>query len=304
MSEPPPQYGSYGPPLSPIQSARPAGDPSDPLISPDYSGWWQRNVALVRAFWRPLVLLQVIGAVAGLALRVPADIVQAVGTRRMRDGTLTGSAAAHDLFTRGLPSIGIGLSGAILAGLIAAFVSLAGMRLLVVGVTGGRASIGEALRGTLGRLLPLIGWGLVAGLIILGGVCACLFPAIYFGAVFIVLAPVVLFERGGAIGRCFRLFHADLGASVARVATMAGIGIAAALVSGVVGAIVGVVAQGSSSGTGGLVSGTVITTVFSVLVTAVIGVAQAPLILTTYADERARLEPLSTGVLAHELATA
>jgi hypothetical protein len=304
MSQPPPGYRDYGPPLGPIQSANPVGDPSDPLISPDYSGWWQRNLALVRAFWRPLALLQVIGAVAGLVLRVPTAVVQALGTRGMRDGTLTGGAAVREMLTRGLPSIGIGLSGALLAGLIAALVALAGMRLLVVGVTGGPVSIGEAMRGALGRLLPFIGWGMVAGLIILGGVCACLLPAIYFAAVFSVLPAVVLFERGGAIGRCFRLFHADLGASVARVATLIGIGIAAALVIGVVGAILGVVAQAASSGTGGLVSGTVLTTVFSVLATAVVGVLQAPLTLTTYADERARLEPLNTSVLAHELATA
>jgi hypothetical protein len=294
MSEPPP-------PLSPIRSTTPFDDPSDPLISPDYAGWWQRNRAILRAYWRPLALLQVVGVVAALVLRMPTAIVLAIQTRGLSSGAPLDSAGIRHSLARALPGIGVGATGSILAALVLALVSLAGMRLIVIGVTGGQPSVADALRGALGRLFPLVGWGLLAGLIVLLGFCACFVPALYFAAVFTVLPAVVLFERGGVISRCFKLFHADFVASLARVATVIGIAIAASLLSSSVGTIVAAVARALSTGTGSLVSGTVITTLFDIAVSGAIGVLLTPMILTTYADERARLEPLHTGVLAHEL---
>jgi hypothetical protein len=288
-------------PLSPIQSGTPFGDPSDPLISADYAGWWQKNKNLFQGYWRQLALLQGVGAVAALVLRVPAALVQAIQTRGLRDAGQLDSAEIRHAVVSALPALTVGILGSILAGLVLALISLAGMRLLVTGVTGGQPSIPDALRGALGRLFPLVGWSLLAGLILLVGFCACFVPALYFAAVFAVLPAVVLFERGGVIVRCFKLFHGDFGSSIARVATVIGIAIAVSLVSSSVATIVDTVARAWSAGTGGLVSGTVIGTLFQVAITAALGVLLTPLVLTTYADERARLEPLHTGILAHEL---
>ena len=297
MTEPP---GSP-PPLSPIRSTTPFEDPADPLISVDYAGWWQKNRNLFQAYWRPLAVLHGIGAIAALVLRIPASLVQAIQTRALRDAGQLDSAGIRHAVAKALPALTIGTVGSILAGLVLALVSLAGIRLLVTGVTGGQPSIPDALRGALGRLFPLVGWSLLAGLIVLLGFCACFLPALYFGAVFAVLPAVVLFERGGVIVRCFKLFHGDFSASIARVATLIGIAIAASLFSSSVGTIVNTVAHAWSAGTGGLVSGTVVGTVFQIAVTAALGVLLTPLLLTTYADERARLEPLHTGILAREL---
>jgi hypothetical protein len=291
-------------PLSPIRSTTPFDDPSDPLISADYAGWWQKNKNLFQVYWRQLALLQCVGAVAALVLRIPAALVQAIQTRGLRDSGQLDSAEIRHAIAAALPALTIGTVGSILAGLVLALISLAGMRLLVTGVTGGQPSIPDALRGALGRLLPLVGWSLLAGLILLVGFCACFVPAVYFAGVFTVLPAVVLFERGGVIVRCFKLFHGDFGASIARVATVIGVAIAVSLLSSSVGTIVTTVARAWSAGTGGLVSGTVISTLFQVAITAALGVLLTPLVLTTYADERARLEPLHTGVLAHELAPA
>lgn len=289
------------PPLSPIRSTTPFGDPSDPLISADYAGWWQRNQNLFRAYWRQLALLQGIGAVAALVLRIPATLVQAIQTRALRDAGQLDSAGIRHALVKALPALTIGTVSSILAGLLLGLVGLAGVRLIVAGVTGGQPSIQDALRGVLGRLLPLFGWSLLSGLILLLGFCACFLPALYFAAVFTVLPAVVLFERGGVIVRCFKLFHGDFGASIARVATVIGIAIAATLFTGSVGTIVNTVAQASPAGTDGLVSGTLVGTVFQVAVSAACGILLTPLVLTTYADQRARLEPLHTGILAHEL---
>ncbi|HEV7897085.1 MAG TPA: hypothetical protein VGP31_04490 [Planosporangium sp.] len=304
MSEPPPSAGYQVPPLGPVPPPNPFADPSDPLISPDYAGWWRRNVALLRAYWRPLLVLQLIAAAVALVLRVPTAIAEALGSRELQTGArLSGTEALHAL-GNALPWLGVGAVGAMLSGVAFAVAILAGMRLIVVAVTGGQPDVGAALRGALRRLFPLVGWGLLAWLIVLAGICACFLPGLYFVAVFTVLPAVVLFERGGVIARCFKLFHADLGASLARVATIIGIAVAAALITSVVGGIVNVIAGTSAGSTGPLVGATLVTAVLGVVVNVALGVVLTPLILTTYADERARREPVHTGVLAHELATA
>jgi hypothetical protein len=299
MSEPPP-HGYQAPPPSEVP---PEGrfDPSDPLISPDYAGWRQRNVAILNTYWRPLVLLQLIGAAAALVLRIPTAVVAAIGSRGLPPPAPRDNAAALRAFGKALPWIILSTTGWILATLVTALVLLAGMRLIVRAVTGGQPDVGDALRGALRRLPPLIGWGLLAWLIVLVGLCACFVPALYFLAVFTVLPAVVLFERGNVIARCFRLFHADLAASAVRVGTVIGVAVIAWVVSNVIDSIVRAVAHALSAGTGGLVIGTIVVTVVDIVVAAGLGVVLGPLILTTYADLRARREPLHGHELARSL---
>jgi hypothetical protein len=256
---------------------------------------------LLQAYWRPLLVLQLIGAAAALILRVPTAVIQTVGTRRLPTTVPSDNTEAIRVFFRALPWGLVGAAGWILAALATALVLLASMRLLVRAVTGGRPDVGEAIRGAVPRLLPYIGWGLLASLAVFLGFCACILPSIYFIAVFTVLPAVVLFERGDVISRCFRLFHTDLAASVLRAGTIMAIGLAAVIVSSIIDAIVRGVARAVSAGTTGAVLGTALVTVFDVLIAAGFGVLLGPLILTTYADLRARREPLNSQALAHDL---
>jgi len=160
--------------------------------------------------------------------------------------------------------------------------------------SGRRPEFGLAVRGALPRILPLLGWSLLAGLIILGGLCACVLPSFYFLAVFTVLAPVVMFERSAAVGRCFRLFHGNLGASVGRVAIIIGFGVGVSVVSQVL-------ATGLTRAAGTELTArvlvTVVTTAISALLRAGVGVLTAPLTVLTYADQRARIEPVRSADL-------
>jgi hypothetical protein len=278
--------------------------PADPLVSPDYAGWWQRNVALLKAYWRPLLTLQLIAAVVSLVVRIPTGIWAAVSARQITATPQPDPSQALRALSSTLPALSVSAIGGILAALVSVLVTLACIRLLVVAVTSGQVSVGDSMRAVVNRLFPMIGWSLLAGLIVLAGVCACVIPGLYFGAVFATLPAVVLFERGGVIARCFKLFHSDFGASLARVATTAGIAIAGALVSAVIGGIIAAISGTATGGVGGAVVATIITTVIGVAIAAVVGVIAAPLTLTTYADERARTELLHTGILAHELTTA
>ena len=298
MTEPP-YYDAAPPPWPPIH--QPPGVPAgDPIVSPDYSGWWQRGVSVAKAAWRPLLVLQAIGAVIGLALRGPAALFQATsfGSVSSFGGPTTTDRTVNPV--KLLAGVGLGLVGTVLAVLVAALVTLAVVRVTIVTVTGGRATVGEALHGALPRVLPLIGWQLLAGLIIVGGICLCLLPGLYFAAVFLVLPVVVTLERGGVIARCFRLFHRDLGASLARVATVGGIWIAGGVVAS---AVAGGVLAGASSRnlTPALVASTLVATTIAVVVQAALGILLGPLITLAYADMRARVEPLSASVLLQEL---
>jgi hypothetical protein len=295
MSEPP--YAGE----APWMASGPATP--DPLISGDYNGWWQRSIAIVKACWRQLLVLQAIGAGVGFLLRGPAAVVQALITRDVR----TTAPARPDQINFGTIFAGLGLTLllVLLAILVTALVTLAAVHVVVATATGGQASVGDALRRATRRVFPLIGWEMLALLIILAGICACVLPGIYLAAVFMVLPVVVAFERANAIGRCFTLFHGNLGASLARIATIVAISIGGAIVAGVFGAVVtAVLAPPTTVDTGALIAGNLVNAVVSSVFAAAIGVLTTPMVVTAYADMRARIEPLSTSILVQELSSS
>src|SRR4051794_23317966 len=148
MAEPPHGY----PPRAPGTGFT---DPSDPLISDDLAGWWQRTIALARGYWRPLLVVQLLGAAVALVVRVPAAIARTAATTGLPAINPIDSPAARDAARRALPGLTAGFAGTLLGGLVLGLVLIASMRLLVVAVTGGPVSVGDALRGSVGRLLPL-----------------------------------------------------------------------------------------------------------------------------------------------------
>jgi hypothetical protein len=274
----------YGPALP---SAFYAG-PEDPLVSPDYSGWWNRTVALIRSTWRPMALIQLFSVVPVGILTVLGAVWGDKAADRFTTTTASGAIqvdwdALGPLFAVAIPLI---LIGAVLGVLI----NLATMQLLVQRATGQPVSVAAALRVCLSRALPLIGWSFVAALVGLAGLLCCILPVIYVAAALCVLPAVVLLERGVGVGRCFQLFHGNLGASVGRVATIGALALGASVVENLVNSAITV---GDSTSTVAVVISAVVTAAFSVAT----GVVSPALLLTTYADMRARLEPFSTAYL-------
>jgi hypothetical protein len=108
------------------------------------------------------------------------------------------------------------------------------------------------------------------------------------------LPVVVLLERGNAIDRVFRLFHADFGASLGRIATMFGLQLAISIVGSQISSLIATPISSSGSATTAVVIvSQAISGVFSLASTVVF----APMLLTAYADMRARREPFSTAYL-------
>nr|BFE73938.1 hypothetical protein GCM10020092_072390 [Actinoplanes digitatis] len=224
---------------------------------------------------------------------IPAQIFFNLATRD--------AAAGHDSSV--IAVVAYGLAG-ILVALIYAIASFAAVRLVVTIATGAEARAGQAVRAVLPRLPALIGWSLLAGLIVVAGLCACVVPGVYFGAVFIMLPAVVLFERGEPLTRCFRRFNHSFGAAVARTATIIGLLIGISMVFALLSGLVTLLALGSVfadpavfASTGAVVTDAVLGSILEMTASLISGVVLTPLIVATYADLRARWEPFTTAYL-------
>ncbi|RZU54501.1 hypothetical protein EV385_6452 [Krasilnikovia cinnamomea] len=270
-------------------------DPADPLVSDSYAGWWQRGFAVVRRGWRPLLLCQAIVAVAALVLLIPAQLFADLATARVIDDP---ARFDEQSFASLFIPMGVSTLGLLASYLVTSVGTLVTARLAVIVATGGVPRVGTALRGVLPRVPALIGWSLVAGLICLAALLACFVPILYVGAVFVLLPMVVLFEPGEGIGRCFRLFHTDIGVAVGRIATAVVLSFGVALPFVALSAVAAMLGSpGTVAGTGALIAGSVTSTVLSQLGSLVAGVVVTPLVVAAYADLRARREPFSTALL-------
>jgi hypothetical protein len=284
---PPPQGSWPGPYL----------DPADPLISPDYGSWWRRTTTIVKNHWRTLATLQALNAGASFVVLGLAYAVQSAWTLGLSQTPVNTPDVSPSRVFGGL---GLVFAGVIITVLITFLVQLATTHVVVSAASGAPVNVAGSLRAALRRLLPLVGWTLLGGLIILGGVCACFLPAIYFGAVLYTLPVVVMVERTGVISRCFTLFNKNLGVSVSRIATLYGLGLAGAAITTPIQLLVHT-ATGTSASTGAVVIGSLISTAFQVVVTAAVSIVTGPALVTAYADMRARVEPVSIAVIASQV---
>jgi hypothetical protein len=277
----------------------------DPLISADYSGWWQRSIAIVKAGWPQLAAVQAIGVAVQVLLQVPLLVY--VATQSQQFAVDTQNTTTPDL-TPIFGALGFTFLIAFAGIVVGAIVTIATMQMSVSIATGGQPRLGPALSAAAKRAFPLIGWQLLAGLIMLVGLCACVLPFFYFLAVFTVMPGVVAFERTNAISRCFRLFHANLGVAVGRVATIVGISIGAGVFASIISGIVGGGGGGfgfsatvTTESTGAIFVASAISAIIGAVIDRGVAIVTGPLTLTAYADMRARVEPLTTQTLLQEL---
>ncbi len=286
-----PGYGPWAPP-PPLFPPAPPGlypRPDDPLVSADFSGWWNRSIRLLKVVWRPAALVQLVWVVPLIA---GGGLVSFMVSDTFTDLANTPPDVQPDLHPL-LRLLFLLIPLALLTGLLSLLASLATLHLVVQAALGRPLSVRLALSTARPRVLAYIGWGFVGGLLTLAAFFCCVLPAYYVSTVLLILPTVVLLERGGAIARCFRLFHGRLGDALARLATMVGVGIAVGIVQQ---AVVSVVALPlglfSTDGISGI--GLFAVATLGALLSGVSHVLLAPMKVTTYADMRARYEPFST----------
>src|SRR5687767_9238575 len=61
----------------------------DPLISPDYNGWWSRSIAIVKRGWKPLAGLQAVGLAIALVVQAPIAVYVALRSEEIEEFVLT-----------------------------------------------------------------------------------------------------------------------------------------------------------------------------------------------------------------------
>jgi hypothetical protein len=182
----------------------------------------------------------------------------------------------------------LGLVGGLIVFVVALLAQ--GASVYVVGKQASGEDVGAApaLSFAAGRALPLLGWGIVAALMLLVGFILLFIPGLYLLVVFAAsLVGVIMFEHAG-IGRTFALVNPAFLQTLGRLLSFAVVAI-------VYGAIAGAIA-GAVAGRG--FAGQLLSNILTLPVTfATVGVA-----VVTYASLRHRENPaVTTPVLAAEL---
>lgn len=183
----------------PAAPPRPA---DDPLIPTGFSGWADRVSSVFRRFWLLLGALSVASA-------VPQVFYQHYGAQVGSTGTgstahLRGPVSSWALF--GLLWVVVNLVTELVAWWV------------VIRRSGGLPGDPAAgLRFGIRRFFPLVGWGILAGVLVGIGIVLLIVPGVYLGIVFLATLPGVVLVEHGSIGRCFRLAHRALLPTAGRI---------------------------------------------------------------------------------------
>ncbi len=278
----------YGPPSHVAHLPRtdrdrpPIGD-DDPLISPDYAGWWRRGFALFKATWNLLLAVHLVAGAVSALLAVAGAVMAGRYLGRGVTEMVLLIVAPHALFD------GIAL--------------MVGVYLVVGAAAGRRPGVATALRAAAGRLGPLIGWTVVTWAVIGLGLVFGVLPGLYAWLVFLILPPAVAFGRGGGAA-CLSLVHGNPGTALARLSTVGSVLAIGVWVRHLVQFAIVVLILLSEIGPLGEDFGVVAVFVvaLSVVVNAALAAFAGPLVVCAYADLRARRDgPLTTADLAAEL---
>lgn len=301
---PGPQYPSYPQQNYPHQPyPHPSAPPSaggqipstgDPLVPPDFSGWFQRSSSLLRRNFVRLAILQVLPA-AGFAVLFTflADLYIGTFSRMSAQVAAARSAGgatpppATDMSVASSPVI---LITQVVATTVGLFALAATYHVLIRDATDRPSSVGAALRFVASRALPLLGWGLLSVIVVRLG-SQLFVPGLYLQvALMTPLVGVVVLERTD-IRRCFALVHNGRFWATFGRAAIAGLlmGIYAVPVV-IVAVLVGWLA--------GITAGAIVAAVLLIPAGAYLATAQ----VVMYAELRAHKDPgVTTSTLAAEL---
>src|SRR5262245_26259355 len=84
-----PSGGFAIPPAPPLMPPYEQAAANDPLISPDYGGWFNRGKTIVQRAWKELAVLQAVGLVLVLLVQAPIAVFVALRTDDLRNLTRT-----------------------------------------------------------------------------------------------------------------------------------------------------------------------------------------------------------------------
>ena len=164
------QYpGQYGAAYGQYPGGAPAGA-DDPLVSRSFAEWFAKIFGVVARSWQPLVIIQLVAALPGLVLGGLAEGLMAPDPTSYSSPEAAGLAAGA--------TVGV-LIAVLISVVFALFAQGASVFVAVRDAVGRPAKAGEALSFAAGRALPLLGWGLLAGLMLVIGFLLLVLPGLY-----------------------------------------------------------------------------------------------------------------------------
>lgn len=175
----------------------PINPPPDPLVPAGIGGWFGKVTGVIRRSFFALAFIQigifVINTIIIIVLgRFVAQLTRGVGTW---SGVVTAAVAVLTLLA------------AMILFLLTAAAQVASFFIAVLTAAGEPTAVNAALKFATGRVLPLAGWWIVAGVLMIVGFVLLLIPAIYLTIVFTAsLTGVVVVERK-RIDRSFELVN-------------------------------------------------------------------------------------------------
>ncbi len=228
MTYSPPDSGRFGPPGPPVPppygyvvpvSQYGAPDPLVTSVTEGFSGWFNRVFAVLRRNWRSLLLISWTTFVAPIAV-LAIVVVVVFGRLVVLPEPGSSQSPTFDSALLGTVIL-IGCAGAAIAGFATCVAQAATVWSITREAAGQPGSIGAALGYGLRNGFRLFGWGLLYGLLILAGTCACFFPGLYFALAGCLYVPVALYRRGmSPISTSFSLINRNFGASLGRMAVL------------------------------------------------------------------------------------
>ena len=194
-------------------------------MATSFSDWWSKVIGVLSRSWQPLLIIQLATVVPGML--VAAIVTAAAGT----DSTVV-VGRRHD---RRRHRLAHPLRGR------AARPGRLGVRRRSSRRRARQVGAGPALTFAAGRALPLLGWGLLAGILVTLGFLVLVLPGIYLLVVFgATLTGVIMFEREG-LGRTFALVNPAFWQTLGRLLTFVLAALIYSAIAGtfIIGALVG-----------------------------------------------------------------
>lgn len=292
---PPGGYTLGGPPPG-------AGDPLVGVPGGGFDDWARRTVAICRRSGGPALAIL---AITGILPVLLTGVVYALMSGRLNaampvETQRVSTAELMDLYRALGQYFAVALPAMLLVGYLSSIGWCATLRVMAQDAVGQPRDIAAALRYGVRRGLALWGWYVLAMLCCLVGLCACVVPVIYLALAMSLIAPITVFERGRpAISGSFRLMHAHFWPAVGRLMVLALVvfGYLLLVQCALNLAVGGAAAAGTATqlpSTTQVVVQSLVRAVLDIPAT-VAGIAG---ILAVYAEQRGRLEPLSSADLA------
>jgi hypothetical protein len=262
-------------------------------VSTDLSSWFSKVFAGMRRSWKSLLVYQLIALVPSMLIGIA-----------LRDfNNQFASKSPNGPFTLGRGLLVLTLVSSLTSIVIYAVFTAASAHVLALDAVAERQGSAsrvrwqDGLRFGLSRVLPMLGWSIATGLLVIVGYVFCLLPGIYFAVVFYgTLTGVVAFERpSSVVNRCFELMKGNWWEIFARFLL---VGVARAIVSFGVGLLSGgfslAARRSRASSFGSIIASKVTNVPFTMFVSVAA--------VVTYAELRRKLEPISSAQLAAESA--